>query len=185
MCLTLGWHNVAMSKTPRETTWVHRHLAVRDSRIEGQGLFANAALPADVIVIRLAGRLVSSEELARLIEDANADPSAAYVHALRIDENAHLVIPSGSMVHFGNHSCDPNLWHVGAYEIAARRSVAAGEELTIDYGTQSAEGFSMRCCCGSPLCRGVVSGDDWRLPALQDRYRNHWVLELERRIAAT
>lgn len=165
--------------------WVHRHVVVKDSQIEGQGLFATEALPADVLVIRLAGRLVSSSELQRLIEQSDADPSAAYVDALTIYENAHLVLAPRSVAHFGNHSCDPNLWHVGPYEIATRQAIAAGDELTIDYGTQSSGEFSMPCRCKSVLCRGTVTGDDWRLAALQDRYRNHWVPALERRIDAT
>ena len=79
-------------------------------------------------------------------------------------------------MHYGNHCCDPNLWHVGPYEIAARRDITAGEEATIDYGTESgAPGWTMPCRCGSVLCRGEVSGDDWRRPELRERYGDHWV----------
>ncbi len=181
---TLG-HNVQVAEAPPETLWVHPHLAVRDSSIEGRGLFATDELPTGEVVLRLNGRLVSTEELGRLIEHANADPSHSYVDTLTIYEDAHLVLPPGTLIHFGNHSCDPNVWHVGTYEIATRRAVGVGEELTIDYGTQSgAAGFSMACSCGSPICRGVVSSNDWRLPELQARYRHHWVPALEARIAA-
>lgn len=166
--------------------WLHEKLAIQESAIEGKGLFATEDLPADLVVIRLAGRLVSSLELASLIDRAKADPSAAYVDTLTIYEDVHLVLPPATKVHFGNHSCDPNLWHVGPYDIATRRRVAAGEELTIDYGTQSgASGFSMTCHCGSPHCRSVISSNDWRLRYLQDRYRNHWVPALEERISGT
>jgi uncharacterized protein len=181
----IDWHTVPVSEAPPETLWVHPHLDRKSSTIDGEGLISTSALPADVIVVRLAGRLVSSDELGSLIERTNADPSAGFVDTVMIYEDAHLVLPPGSLIHFGNHSCDPNLWHVGPYEISTRRPVEPGDELTIDYGTHSAEGFSMACRCGSPLCRGIVSGDDWRLPALQDRYRNHWVPALEDRISAT
>jgi SET domain-containing protein len=160
-------------------------VAVEPSGIEGRGLFATEELAAGVILLRLSGRLVSSDELAQLIEHANADPSHPYVDTLTIYEGAHLVLPPDSLIHFGNHSCDPTMWHVGPYEIATRRIVRTGEELTIDYGTQSgADGFSMTCRCGSALCRRVVSSDDWAVPALQERYRHHWVPALETRIAA-
>jgi hypothetical protein len=38
-------------------------------------------------------------------------------------------------------------------------------------------GFTMDCACGAPtsLCRGTVTGDDWRLPELRERYGAHWV----------
>jgi hypothetical protein len=39
---------------------------------------------------------------------------------------------------YGNHSCDPNLWWVGPYELAARRNLSAGEELINDYATSTA-----------------------------------------------
>jgi hypothetical protein len=176
---------VLVTEAPPETFWVHPHLVVSDSGIEGRGLFAATDLPTGEIVLRLSGHLVSTDELGRLIEHANTDPSHSYVDTLTIYENAHLVLPPGTVLHFGNHSCDPSMWHVGPYEIATRRSVAVGEELTVDYGTQSgAAGFSMACSCGSPHCRRLVSSNDWRLPVLQLRYRDHWVPALEARIAA-
>ena len=178
-------HNAQMAEPPPETLWVHPHLIVKRSGIEGKGLFATEALPAGVVVLRLGGRLVSTKELTLLIEYANADPSHPYVDTLTVYEDAHLVLPPETMIHFGNHSCDPNMWHVGPYEIATRRSVEIGEELTVDYGTQAgAAGFSMTCRCGSPLCRSAVTSNDWRLIALQERYRNHWVPALEARITA-
>ena len=178
-------HNVHVADGPFETSWVHPQIVVKDSSIEGKGLFATDDLPAGEIVLRLSGRLVSTDELVRLIKIAMTDPSHIYMDTLTVHEGEHLVLPPGTLIHFGNHSCDPNMWHVGPYEISTRRAVEVGEELTIDYGTQSgAPGFSMACSCGSPLCRGFVSSNDWRLPTLQARYRHHWVPALESRIAA-
>jgi len=88
-------------------------------------------------------------------------------------------------VAYGNHSCDPTLWHVDGYTLAARRDIDAGEEVTVDYATQTAESaFAMACRCGSRLCRGRVTGDDWRRADLQDRYGDHWVPALLRRVRA-
>ena len=69
-------HNVDMDAAPPEHPWLHEQLAIQESAIEGKGLFATEDLPADLVVIRLAGRLVSSSELASLIGEAKADPSA-------------------------------------------------------------------------------------------------------------
>jgi hypothetical protein len=74
---------------------------------------------------------------------------------------------------------------VGPYEIAARRPIRAGDELTVDYATHSgAAGFRMPCRCGSAGCRGEVTSDDWRRPDLQARYRSHWTPMLAARIDA-
>ena len=63
---------------------------------------------------------------------------------------------------FANHSCDPNAGYDGG-RIVALRAIAAGEQITMDYGTFS---FSFDhdfvCGCGTPACRGAVRRDDWR-----------------------
>ncbi len=164
---------------PPSTPWVHEAIVVQDSAIAGMGLFAGTSLEQGTVVIRVGGRLVGTEELRRLIET-----SEHYLDTLTVYEDMHLVLPAGTTVHYGNHSCAPNLWHVGPYELATRRAIAAGEELTVDYGTQTgAPGFSMPCHCGAVECRGVVASGDWRRPELQARYAGHWVPALEARIA--
>jgi hypothetical protein len=76
---------------------------------------------------------------------------------------------------YGNHGCDPNTWMVDSTHQAARRDVASGEELTIDYATTTVSGgWRMACRCGSALCRGEVCGGDWRLPDLHARYAGHF-----------
>jgi hypothetical protein len=161
-----------------QVPWVDEHLIVDYSPISGLGLFTNAPLETGRIVIRLGGRLVTTAELERIMNE-----STTYVDTLTVVEDTHLVLPSGTTVHYGNHSCDPNLWHVGPYDIALRRPVAAGEELTIDYATHSgASGFSMVCTCHALQCRGVVTSEDWQLPVLQARYAGHWIPALQERI---
>jgi uncharacterized protein len=152
-----------------------------ESPISGKGLFAISCIEAGRVLIRLGGQLVSTSQLAEILAT-----STEYVDTLTVYQDLHLVLPSGTDIHFGNHSCDPNLWHVGPYEIAARRRIEAGDELTIDYGTQSGvPGFSMPCSCGTASCRGVVTSNDWRLPPLQDIYEGHWTPALAAMIRDT
>jgi SET domain-containing protein len=159
-------------------------MAVGASPIEGLGLFAKADFVPSANLIRLAGQLVTTQELEQWIRRADADPGAPFVDSLTIHEGEHLVLPPGSIVHFGNHSCDPNMWHNGAFTIISRRPIFAGEEMTIDYGTQSgAPGFSMVCSCGTPHCRRMITSDDWRIPKLQAVYEGHWVPALSDRIS--
>jgi hypothetical protein len=81
-----------------------------------------------------------------------------------------------------NHSCDPNTWWSGDL-IVARRDIAAGEELTIDYSTGTADpSFLLACHCESYRCRQMVTGDDWRIPELQRRYAGHWAPAVQRLI---
>jgi hypothetical protein len=170
---------------PEPDCWLHPEVEVRPSDIAGSGLFAREPIAAGTVVSRLGGRLVSWSELSRLI----ADPGQSYVDTIAVSETEHLVLPPRRDNGYGNHACDPNLWWVGPYELAARRDIAPGEEITNDYGTSTGDpGFVMACECGSPLCRGAVTGDDWRRPELRERYGSHWVpvlLDRIRRSAGT
>lgn len=161
--------------------WTIANLSVGRSSIAGEGLFAGEAIAAHEVVLRLGGHLVDTAELEALMRDGNA--AGHYVDTITVHEGRHLVLPADTVVHFANHSCDPNLWHDGPFDVRARRDIAAREELTIDYGTNSgAPGFEMPCRCGAVGCRRVVTSDDWRLEALQLRYGRHWVPALLQRI---
>jgi uncharacterized protein len=168
---------------PPAGVWADPRVVVRESGIEGRGLFAAEAIDAGEPVLRLGGRLVPARELAALIDEAG--DAGEYVDTVAVYRDRHLVLPSRTALHFGNHSCDPTLWFSGPYEVRARRRVGPGEELTLDYGTCSAgPDFALDCACGAATCRGRVTGDDWRRPELQDRYGDHWTPALLARIAA-
>jgi hypothetical protein len=53
-------------------TWMHPCLQVQPSAIAGHGIFATDRIEADVVVIRLGGRLVSSDELHGDVIDTRA-----------------------------------------------------------------------------------------------------------------
>jgi hypothetical protein len=170
---------------PSGGCWLHPDLAVRRSPIAGLGLFAQAPIAAGTVVSRLGGRLVTEAELRTLIVAARADPALPYVDTITVSATRHLVLPPGSPNGRGNHSCDPNTWWVGPYDLAARRDIAAGDEVTNDYGTSTADpDFVMTCACGTALCRGTVTGADWRLSDLRRRYGWQWVPALLERIDA-
>lgn len=160
--------------------WLHADVRVRGSAIEGQGLFAARPLAADVTVALLGGRLVTTAQLRHLLAEA---AGREYVDTICVDDDVHLVLPPDQPIHYGNHSCDPTLWHTDAYTLVTRRPVDVGEELTVDYATQTTEpAFRMACRCGMSLCRAVVTGTDWRSTAWADRYRGHVVPAVARRI---
>jgi hypothetical protein len=171
---------------PPAEVWMDERLVIRDSPIEGRGLFFTDIVSAGTIVIRLGGDLVSSAELDALVRRAEADPAASYVDTITVYDDVHLVLPPNTAVHFGNHSCDPTLWLVGPFEIATRTDVAVGDEATIDYGTVSgAVGFRMTCRCGAAACRGEVTSADWRRLELRRRYRGHSAPAFQERIDGT
>ena len=71
-----------------------------------------------------------------------------------------------------NHSCDPNAWLDGL-NLTARYKIAAGEQITMDYATFCNESLGeFVCSCGSPECRGLIRGSDYR-KAFLDHYGEH------------
>ena len=76
----------------------------------------------------------------------------------------------GSMI-FSNHSCEPNIGVQGQIVFVALRDIAAGEELTHDWATTDDDSYELQCNCGATTCRGTITGQDWRKPELQEKYR--------------
>jgi hypothetical protein len=154
--------------------WLTPAAEVRRSPIAGLGLFAARPICEGEVVMRLGGRVIDDAALAAL-----HPPYSSVV----LDEGVHLLIDPAHPVRYGNHGCAPNLWIDGALTVIARRAIAAGEELTVDYATQTGtEDWRMPCRCGASGCRGEITGADWRLTALRDVYGEHWTPLLLRRM---
>jgi uncharacterized protein len=65
---------------------------------------------------------------------------------------------SSDPMRFTNHSCQPNArlcLDNGRVEFFALRVIAAGEELTVDYGETHHDG-KLACRCGALGCRGAL-----------------------------
>ena len=156
---------------PPSSCWLSSSVEVRRSPIDGSGLFAVRAIPEGTLVARLGGHLVSTEELSELF-----DESDEYVDAITVDADAHLVLAPGNLVRYGNHSCDPNLWWEGAFDLVARRDIAAGEEISNDYAASTIDpGFVMACGCHAATCRGTITGSDAWVHRLDKVYAGHLV----------
>lgn len=157
--------------------WLTPSAEVGCSAIDGEGLFAISPIRRGELVMRLGGRIIDDAALAGLTEPYSS---------LIVEPGTHLLIDPADPVRYGNHSCDPSLWHADVVTITARREIAVGEELTIDYSTHTGtEDWAMTCHCGSDICRGVVTGSDWQLRRLQEAYGDHWSPPLLDRIRAS
>jgi hypothetical protein len=154
---------------------------VRPSPIHGTGLFAKGAIARDEIVAVKGGHVLTGAQWAAL------EPALGAAE-IQISETLFIapVDPAerdGSML-YTNHSCDPNLAIQGQIVLVAMRDVAPDEELTTDWATTDDGDHVMACRCGSPRCRGTVTGKDWTKPELQERYRGWFCWFLQRKIDA-
>lgn len=168
-----------------ETTWYDPRVEFRPSFIAGGGAFATAPIASGEVVSVAGGVCMSQSEFETYLETVER------WNAMQIGEGLHLVdlvqrpeITEGSI----NHSCDSNLWLADEVTLVARAPIAAGEELTLDYAlTTVAPGWSLDlpCNCGTSVCRGTITGDDWRLPHVQQRYARHFAPFINSRIASS
>jgi uncharacterized protein len=153
--------------------WTDHRVEIRASPIEGNGLFIREPFKEGEIVEVMGGMVLDEAEFEGFLQT-----TATQYNAIQIAEGLHLVEhPEVTQTRRGslNHSCEPNLWMVDEVTFAARRDIAAGEELTVDYALFTAQpGWAMECRCGSGLCRKRVTGNDWMLAELRDRYRGHF-----------
>lgn len=101
----------------------------------GVGVFATADIPAGTVLRELFAdddvRFVPWADFAALPEPAEVREN----FAVRYDDGAYLPgdLNRISVGWFLNDSRDPNLDHDADYVYFARRAIAAGEELLIDY----------------------------------------------------
>jgi uncharacterized protein len=175
------WDGTKRQEQYSPKSWLDPRVDVGQSQIHGQGSFGRALIKAGEVVIIWGGKLFSLEE----VEAGNVKPHTVAA----ISERLVLAAPANSADNpdqYLNHSCDPNLWMEDEITLAARRDILPGEELTADYAFwEWDEDFiaCWNCNCRSRLCRGIITGKDWRLPELQQRYRGHFSPFLDERIA--
>ena len=160
------------------TTWYDPRAQILPSSIQGNGMIATRPIQTGETVVVIGGTVLTTAQFQAFTE------TAIRYNAVQIGEDAHLVdLPTapGGM----NHSCDSNLWMADEVTVVARRDIAAGEELTIDYALQSGlpvDLLGQPCRCASPACRGVITGNDWQRKELQERYQGHFSPFLNERI---
>jgi len=170
----------AVERVPADV-WVHPAVRVRRSVIAGDGLFIDEAVPAGTPLIRFGGTAVTTAELHQLFDEAAAN--GTYVDTIALAHDRHVVLPQGSIAHFGNHSCEPSMWLSDPLELVARFDLEPGSELTSDYGVTSDDAtFEMTCRCGAAACRQLITGCDWRIEHLQLLHEGRWPPGLQDRI---
>lgn len=158
-------------------------IEVRRSAIHGDGVFALATIPAGTCVAEYCGELISREELERRSaerERKNGQGEILPIYFFEVEENCfidatHCV--ESNPARFINHACDENceaIWNAQErrMEIVAIRDIAAGEELSFDYGFELAGFFEHPCRCASKNCCGYIVAKYLR-PALMKKLARH------------
>ncbi len=152
---------------------------VKTSKIGGKGLFAKTNIKKGEVVFIKMGHIVNFKEAMRChkeVGDFEVQISDKFFLApIRKDEIKNLVVSF-------NHSCQPNAGPDGEITFVALKNIKKGEEITVDYATITTYPYKLKCECGSKYCRKIITGNDWKLKTLHQRYGNHFSWFILKRI---
>jgi SET domain-containing protein len=118
----------------------------------GLGLFAAKPIAAKAYIATYRGKRIPTVEAHRREQSARAK----YMFEI----NRRWTIDGSSRRNLGryiNHACDPNteaVLRAGKIMFVAMRAIAAGEEITLDYGEEYFELFIKPVGCRCATCAG-------------------------------
>ncbi|MBE0669514.1 MAG: SET domain-containing protein-lysine N-methyltransferase [Anaerolineales bacterium] len=158
-------------------SYLNKKCEAREHAEGGCGVFTREKISMDELVSLWGGKIVHKDDL---------DPSMPRFtqRVLQMDEDLYLLTAEEKEPNdCFNHSCEPNLGFFGQIGLVAMRDIDAGEELTFDYAMSDGGPYDeFECRCGSSSCRGKVTGNDWKLPELWNKYAGYFSPYLARRI---
>ena len=163
-----------------QQSWLNPNASVASAGAKGLGIFAAAAIPAGTTVAGFGGNVVDRAEFDTLDE-------AWRTHSLQIDDQLYMVsMPPFAPADLVNHSCEPNCGIIGSCLLVAITAIEVGDELCFDYAMTDTNDYDeFVCSCGTASCRRLITGGDWKIPELQERYAGFFSSYITRKIAET
>lgn len=140
------------------------NVKVRESIIQGKGVYATVDLKAGEVVLIIDDSQIVTDESSLTDED----------NAFNCDYFDNKIILMQSPEVYINHSCDPNTYVKtisGARQVLAMKPITVGDEITFDYSINGDNDGTFPCHCGSKNCRKIYQGNFFKLPIeTQKRY---------------
>ncbi|MEZ5360219.1 MAG: SET domain-containing protein [Candidatus Zixiibacteriota bacterium] len=139
------------------------NIEVRNSGIQGKGVFAGRRIRRGARIIEYTGRRLTNEEVEQCSDSSNGRH-----HTFLFEVDAWTTIDGaidGNDARFINHSCDPNCEAVcedGRIFIYALKNIQPGVELTFDYSYEVDEPITdellryYQCRCQAVNCRNTI-----------------------------
>lgn len=150
---------------------------VRTNSLNGKGIFAKENIKKGEIVFIKGGHILTRDEIFSfgVINSYFPISDEYFLGATNKDEENQIKL-------YQNHSCNPNVGLHGEITFVAMRDIDKDEELTVDYAFIDNEDYSFECTCGSNNCRKTITGFDWKIKELQDKYYEYFAQYLKDKI---
>ena len=150
---------------------ISEKVEVRDSEINGKGLFAKEKILKDEIIWwedeENPTRKYYTKEQIQIMDYKTKNYFIKYSY--KVKENLWALDFGPDK--YTNHSCNPNTYNSlnQEWSTVARRNIEIEEEITIDYGIIMTYVWymNMTCNCGAFNCRKIITKNDYKLPELR------------------
>lgn len=144
----------------------------------GFGTFVREVVFAGELLTLWGGQVMKPEHFFALDEHLRSI-------SIQVEEDLYLVPIRTEDADYFNHSCNPNAGITGHAGLVAMRNIMPGEEISFDYAMSDGTPYDeFTCGCGAQNCRGRVTGNDWQIEELWERYNGYFSPYIQRRIDA-
>ena len=142
---------------------------VKNSKINGRGLYATADIKEETQIIQYVGEKITKKESTKRAlewEEQARETGEGLVYIFELDDTYDIDGRLGeNPARYMNHSCDGNCEAInydGEIWIVARKDIKKGEELVYDYGYVMEHFLDHPCLCGADNCIGYIVREDQR-----------------------
>jgi uncharacterized protein len=123
-------------------------LQIKKSKF-GIGLFTDNIISEGKSLLKIKGNIIKSTEVELLGDDE--------CYPFQISPTEYIAPLTDTNWQYINHSCEPNCGVNENLELIALRDILPEEEIFYDYSTTMLERrWTMKCECGSNLCRSII-----------------------------
>ena len=142
----------------------------------GHGVFAKEPVYKGELLTMWGGVVYSGKEYDKL-------PYEFRSRGIQIEDDLFLSPREIEQADYFNHSCNPNAGLSGQIALLAMRDIKANEQICFDYAMSDTSPYDeFDCECGGRDCRKRVTGNDWQLEELWDRYAGYFSPYIQRKI---
>jgi uncharacterized protein len=145
----------------------------------GGGLYTLADVKQGEIVASFDGQIYQWGYTVQAL--SNDPPYFVRDHAIQFGPGISRDSSEG-LGRYANHSCSPNCGIKDLFHIVAMEDLPQGTEITWDYAMTENNDWFMKCSCGSPRCRKVITGYRNLPPEFRLHYSGHisqWLVDAQ------
>lgn len=145
---------------------VRSQLEVKNSPIQGKGLFTTVSIRKGIILFEIVGKIFQHE-----YDPALSEQNPNWIG---IGYEQWLELGPGDIAIYINHSCNPNVIVNEKSELVTIATVKSNQELLLDYSTTELDPYwKMDCNCGAAQCRKTLRSFQFLPDSLQKKYQKY------------